>query len=106
MSNELKAMTDGTFIFAESEDPNVFYFYRNDREVIGDVGRIPMDFYQDWIRTKMFNGEITEMVTNDVCFETSDDGKYIRLTVSGIGERKAKKEQPNFFKRLFSKLFK
>ncbi len=34
MSNELKAITDGTFTFAESEDPNVFYFYRNDREVI------------------------------------------------------------------------
>ncbi len=106
MSNELKAMTDGTFTFAESEDPNVFYFYRNDREVIGDVGRIPMDFYQNWICTKMMNGEITETVMNDVCFETSNDGKFIRVTVSGIGERKAKQEQPNFFKWLFSKLFK
>ena len=106
MSNELKAMTDGTFTFAESEDPNVFYFYRNDGEVIGNVGRMPMDFYQNWICTKMFNGEITEMVMNDICFETSDDDKCIRLTVSGIGERKSKQEQPNFIKRLFSKLFK
>ncbi len=106
MSNELKAMTDGTFTFAESEDPNVFYFYRNDGEVIGDVGRTPMDFYQNWICTKMFNGEITEVVMNDICFETSVDGKCIRLTVSGIGECKAKQKQPNFFKRLFSKLFK
>lgn len=106
MSNELKAMTDGTFTFAESEDPNVFYFYRNDGEVIGEVGRIPMDFYQNWICTKMFNGEITEMVMNDICFETSDDGKCIRLTVSKMGERKSKQKQPSFFKRLFSKLFK
>ena len=105
MSNELKAMTDGTFTFAESEDPNVFYFYRNDGEVIGNVGRMPMDFYQNWICTKMFNGEITEMVMNDICFETSDDDKCIRLTVSGIGERKSKQEQPNFFKMFFSKLF-
>ncbi len=103
MSNELKAITDGTFTFAESEDPNVFYFYRNDREVIGDVGRIPMDFYQNWICTKMLNGEITKTVMNNVCFETSNDGKCIRLTVSGI---KSKQKQPNFFKRLFSKLFK
>lgn len=106
MSNELKAMTDGTFTFAESEDPNVFYFYRNDGEVIGDVGRKPMDFYQNWICTKMFNGEITEVVMNDICFGTSDDNKCIRLTVSGIGERKSKQEQTNLFKKLFSKLFK
>ena len=46
MSNELKAMTDGTFTFSESEDPNVFYFYRNDGEVIGNVGRI------QWTSTK------------------------------------------------------
>ena len=43
-----------------------------------------MDFYQNWICTKMFNGEITEMVMNDICFETSDDDKCTRLTVSGI----------------------
>lgn len=106
MSNELKAMTNGTFTFAESEDPNVFYFYRNDGEIIGDVGRIPMDFYQNWICTKMFNGEITEMVMNDICFETSIDGKCIRLTVSGIGKCKPKPKQPNFIKRLFFKIFK
>lgn len=100
MSNELKAMTDGTF--TESEDPNVFYFYRNDREAIGDVGRIPMDFYKTWICTKMFDDEITEMVLNNFCFETSDDGKYIRLTISETGKQK----KPNFFKKLFSKFFK
>lgn len=83
MSNELKAMTDGIFTFAESKEPNVFYFYRNDRKVIGDVGTIPMDFYHNWICNKMFNSEITEMVMNNICFETSDDGKCIRLTVSG-----------------------
>ena len=54
----------------------------------------------------MFNGEITEMVMNDICFATSIDGKCIRLTVSGIGERKTNQEQPNLFKMLFSKLFK
>ena len=106
MSNELKAMTNGTFTFAESEDPNVFYFYRNDGEVIGDVGRIPMDFYQNWICNKMMTGEISKMVMNDICFETSDDDKCIRLTISGIGERKSKSKQPNFIKRLLSKVFK
>ena len=106
MPNELKAMTDGTFIFAESEDPNVFYFYRKDREVIGDVGRIPMDFYQKWICTKMFNGEITGIVMNDICSEKSVDGKYIKLTVYGIWECKTKSKQPNLIKRLFYKIFK
>ena len=105
MTNELNVITDGTFTFAESEDKNVFYFYRNDGEVIGDVGIIPMDFYRSWIRTKMFNGEITGIVMNDICFEISDDSKCIRLTVSKLGECKAKQKQPNFFKRLFSKFF-
>lgn len=100
MSDGLKAITDRTFTLAESEDPNVFYFYRNDREVIGDVGEIPMDFYQEMLCQKMFNGEITEEVGNKICFETSKDGKRIRLTVSGNLEHENAnpKKQLNFFK--------
>lgn len=83
MSNELKAITDGTFTFSASEEPNVFYFYRNDNEVIGNVGRTPIDFYLNWIYTQMSNGKITEMVVaNDFCLKTSNDGKRIKLTIS------------------------
>lgn len=106
MSSELMALSNGTFTLAESEDPKVFYFYRNDHEVIGEVGRIPMDFYQNYICKKMMDGEITEIVMNDICFETSDDGKCIRLTVSGIGENRTNQKQPNFIKRFLSKIFK
>lgn len=106
MSKELMAMSNGTFTLAESENPNVFYFYRNDNEVIGDVGRIPMGFYQNYICKKMMDGEIKEMVMNDICFETSNDGKCIRLTISGIGECKAKEKKSNFIKRFFNRMFK
>ena len=54
----------------------------------------------------MFNGEITGIVMNDICSEKSVDGKYIKLTVYGIGECKTKSKQPNLIKRLFYKIFK
>ncbi len=106
MANEPSTLTDGIFTLAESNDPNVFYFYRNDGEVIGDVGRIPIDFYQDWICVTMSNGKMPEKVFDYPCLETSDDGKRIKLTVSGIGERKVQDEKPKLFKVLFSKHFK
>jgi len=105
VSKELKALSNGEFTLAETEVENQFYFYRNDGKILGDVGRIPMDFYQQYIMSKMMNGEITEIVMNNILFETSDDGKCIRLTTSDIGEPPKTKpnKKPNFFKRIFKK---
>lgn len=104
MSKERMAFSDGEYTFAESEVKNQFFFFRNDGEVLGGVGNIPMEFYQHYIMNKMFSGEITEMVANNICFETSTDGKCIRLTVSDIGEEpKVNRKNRGFFKRLFGK---
>lgn len=125
MSKDLYALSDGTFTLVETQNKNQFLFHRNDGDVLGDVGRIPMDFYQTYIAHKMMSGEITDIVMNDTCFETSIDGKYIRLTVSEIGKHKgtelqdckpveerekqhiAGKEHPkqNIFKRIFKRVF-
>ena len=123
MSKELQAFSDGTFVFAEDENGKQFYFYREDGEVLGDVGRRPMDFYQHYIMTKMMNGEITGMVANNLKFEESTDGKCIRITViDEFGESESEKteeakipeetDEPiqlktkaNFIKRMLKKIF-
>ena len=91
---------------------NQFYFYRNDGNVLTDIDREPMDLYQSYIMHKMMNGDITDVVINNICLETSDDGKCIRLTIYDIGKELAKntnstvsKKRPNFLERLFHKIF-
>ena len=112
MANEFLAISDGTFTLSETENKNQFYFYRNDGNVLTDIDREPMDLYQAYIMKKMMNGEITDMVMNNIYSEMSDDGKCIRLTICDIGEEPVKNtnstvsnKQPNFLKRLFHKIF-
>ena len=112
MANDFNAVSDGTYTLQQSdENPNQFYFYRNDEGVLKDIDREPMDLYHAFIMQKMFDGEITGMVMNNICEEMSDDGTTIRLTVSDIGENSAPRKdstvnkKPGFFKRLFQKLF-
>ena len=117
MAKELKALSNGEFTLAETEVENQFYFYRNDGGVLGEVDRLPMEFYQEYIMRKMMEGEVTDIVANNILFETSNDGKCIRLTVSDIGEEPKPKNvsveeyktrkiaKPNFFKRMLKKIF-
>ena len=122
MSDERLAISNGTFTFVEGEDKNYFYFYRNDGGVLGEVGRIPMDFYQYYICRKMMSGEITGSVMNNLHFERSEDEKCMRITVCSFGEQKEEKDttiekdaeekiEPNieqktsFFKRIVRKMF-
>ena len=112
MANEFLAISDGTFTLSETENKNQFYFYRNDGEVLTDIDREPMDLYQVYIMRKMMNGEITDVVMNNIYSEMSDDEKCIRLTICDIGEKPARNtnstannKQPNFLKHLFHKIF-
>jgi len=81
---KLMAISQGEYVLSETENTNQFYFYRKDNEVLGDVGRLPMDMYQAYICQKMFAGEITSVIMNNILFETSDDGKCIRLTTNEL----------------------
>lgn len=112
MANEFLAISDGTFTLSETENKNQFYFYRNDKEVLTDIDREPMDLYQAYIMQKMMNGEITDIVMNNIYSEMSDDCKCIRLTICDIGEKPpwnnnstVSDRQPSFLKRLFHKIF-
>ena len=112
MANEFLAVSDGTFTLSETENKNQFYFYRNDRGVLTDIDREPIDLYHSYIMKKMMDGEITDMVMSNIYSETSRDGKCIRLTICDIGgepekstNSTVKSKQPNFLNRLFHKIF-
>lgn len=121
MSKELMQISNGTFIMEETEDPNIFYFFRKDGEPLGDVGRLPMDFYQHYMLRKFFSGEITSMVMNNLEFLKSADDKAMRIRVIPIGEeenveteveksediiikRDVERKEP-FWQRIFRKIF-
>lgn len=108
MANEFLAISDGAYTLSETENKNQFYFYRNDGEILTDIDREPMDFYQAYIMQKMANGEIIGVVMNNIYLEMSDDEKCIRLTICDISEKSnstADNKQPNFIKRLLHKIF-
>jgi len=123
MDKQYVAVGNGEFILSETDVKNQFLFFREDGGVLGEVGRIPMDLYQDYIAHKMLSGGISGIVMHNICFETSVDGKYIRLTVLGMDDneetpklilnddvketasRSCEKRQPNFLKRLIKKIF-
>ena len=86
MAEGYLTLTNGEFSLQESDTPNILYFFRNDGECLGDVGRIPMEFYQEYMARKMMEDGATEYIANNILFQTSDDGKIIRLTVYGFGE--------------------
>lgn len=112
MANEFLKVSDGTFTLSETENKNQLYFYRNDGEILTDIDRQPMDLYQAYIMQKMMNGEITDVVMNNIYSEMSDDEKCIRLTICCIGKKtetntnsNVRNKQPNFIKRVFYKIF-
>lgn len=86
MSKEYLAVSDGTYTLTETDAPNQFYFYRNDDGVLGEVDHEPMDLYHAYIMNKMMNGEITDIVANNIRSQISSDGKCMRLLVAPIGE--------------------
>ena len=73
MANEFLAVTDGTFTLSETENKKQFYFYRNDGKVLTNIDREPMNLYQAYIMQKMMNGDIKDIVMNDIYSAMSDD---------------------------------
>lgn len=80
--NQIKTITIGKYVFTEIENKNQFYLYRNDGQELGDVGSLPVEMYHYYL---LENGE-EKSWTNNIMFETSKDGKYIRLTPMSLDE--------------------
>ena len=112
MEKEFLVISDGTFSFTETENPNQFYFYRNDGKSLEDIEHEPMEFYHEYIIQKMMNGEIKDIVAHNIYHEMSKDKTCIRMTICDVGKKISKNKnsevsnkQPNFFVRLFRKIF-
>lgn len=82
MDKELRAFTNGAYVFQETEEEGQFLFYRNDGDVLGDVNFEPMDMYQNYLCMKMMCGEINCAVRGDMHTETSEDGKVMLLVTT------------------------
>lgn len=122
MSKGKIVFTDGTYTFAETGVKNEFYFYRNDRNVLGKMGKNEvMCFFSQYLLKKVEEGEIQDLYAGEINFEISTDGKCIKMTAVGKPARRpnlrivktaegeelpdATEEQPkpNFFPRWFGK---
>ena len=120
MSERKIAFTDGTHTFAETGVKNEFYFYRNDRNVLGKMGSNDvMFFFSQYLLKKVDEGEIQDVYAGEINFEISTDGKCIKMIVADKPARKpnlrivktaeelpdATEDQPkpHFFQRWFGK---
>lgn len=111
MTNDFFAVSDGTFTLSETENKNQFYFYRNDGGILKDVGSKPQVLYQTYIIHKMMNDDTIDTVMHNIDYETSNDGRCIKLTIdNSINEKVSKTitmyhKDSSFLKRLFHKIF-
>ena len=126
MPKELQELTDGTYTLAETKVENQFFFFRNDHQVLGNVGLSPVELFSKYYIEKSQKEGIQKSGYEDkIRFkfsecEISKDRTIIRLTVSDNleknpnlrivkgGEKEspnATKQWPNFFKRVTRKLF-
>jgi len=105
MAKELKTVSNGIFTLAETGVENHFYFYRNDMEVVGDVGCIPLELYKQYVVEKIMRGEMDEKIESSISFQTSEDGSFLRIIVScsEIKVQKKQEKKVNFFKRIFGR---
>lgn len=104
---ELKTLSDGEYVFAETKIKNQYHFYREDGQKLGEVGNIPMDMYRNYMCMKMFEGGVTNMVANNIRFDTSDCDTCIRITTFALGEKDPfEQREEKGLKSLVKSLFK
>ena len=117
MSKEITVVTNGTFSLEETKVENQFHFFRNDHEVLGNVGTLPIEMFARYLIYKAREGQIEERFDREILFELSADSKILRLTVSEKTKpnlRVVKTEEskvpevrePSYFKRVFAKFSK
>ena len=85
MSKELQELTDGTYTLKETGVENQFFFFRNNNEVLENVGtNIIMEFFGKYLIEKFQKGEIQQSVyEGKMSFEISNDGKIIQRYYEG-----------------------
>ena len=106
MVQELRELTDGVFTLKETEVEGEFIFFRNDKEVLKNVGtNNVMVLFSKYLFEKSQKGEIQQSVYEcKMRFEISTDGKIIKLTVKNKPNLQVVRiedvTRPNFFQRI------
>ena len=84
------AVTDGTYILAETDNPDVFVFLREDEGPLGEYGSRPLELYQAFVTIKMQKGELpVGTLARNVFYEDIDGYNAIRLWTYELGKEPA-----------------
>lgn len=84
MGKKLKAYTDGTYIFQETDEEGKFLFYRQDGGILSDIGLRPIDMYEHYMFEKMFNEGRNISVSGQIHTMVSDDETHLLLIATAI----------------------
>ena len=106
MVQELRELTDGVFTLKETEVENQYIFFRNDKEILKNVGtnNVVM-LLAEYLLVNSPKGENQQSTYEYyMCYEISEDYRIIRLTVKNKPNLQVVRiedaTRPNFFQRI------
>ena len=88
LKKRTKMLTDGTFVFVESEDEDgVFYFFRRDGEILDKIDVPPLEFYHKYclLKQQEENGDTEAPNIQNMNFKYTllNDCKMIKMKIVG-----------------------
>ncbi|MBQ7668078.1 MAG: hypothetical protein IJS47_02000 [Clostridia bacterium] len=82
---EIRALMTGGYVFQESNEPDVFYFYREDEKELTEeeISTTAVEMFQEYIFERMLAGEIKNQKVKSDSIKTvvSKNGKFLRIIV-------------------------
>ncbi len=85
VKKELVAVSNGTYTIRKADRENEYYFYRNDGGVLYDCEDVAMNIYREYVlRKSKENPNFIHNAYSRIYFETSEDERVMKLTVSGL----------------------
>lgn len=112
MAQKLLELTNGVFTLKETEVESQLIFFRNDNEVLKNVGTNNiMELFSKYLLERFPEGRIQQSVYEckmrfEMRFEISTDGKIITMTVKNKPNLQIVKSKdttrPNIFKKLIN----
>lgn len=81
MANEFEKLSDGTFTLFETEKPNEFHVYRNDRKNLTDLDDVPKEIIHLY---NLYLGMQPKIPAQEVHFILPAEKKYITIIAKDI----------------------
>ena len=106
MKNEPLVISNGIYTLSETENEEQLKFFRNDEEVLDNIGDKPIEFYYAYLIKKIANKELEETAEYTASFELSDDKKYVMVNIINTKKKSYIKEKKmNILERIYCKIF-